>query len=250
MAPSQHVHFLDTDAMDAAELRTHDAAHGNVYNPAEARVCIALLGACLACGVPPSEVALISPYRAQLKHIQTLLPRAASEVELLTVDRCQGRDYACCIVTLVRSNDRAESGALLSDFRRLNVAFTRAKRKMVVVGSATTLSNSPLLATFLDLTRAQGGLLALPPEADQLYEMPVPPPPLAAAPPSGRGERASAAEKSARATLQGASASRAVCVAADRPITANILQEAHNHPPTVVPAPARGADAAVAAADW
>ena len=58
------------------------------------------------------------------------------------MDKCQGRDYACVVLSLVRSNGDGSIGALLSDWRRLNVAFSRAKRKLIVVGSRSTLRAS------------------------------------------------------------------------------------------------------------
>ncbi|KAL3913246.1 MAG: hypothetical protein SGPRY_008052, partial [Prymnesium sp.] len=66
-------------------------------------------------------VAVISPYKAQLKAISQLLPQEAARTPLLTVDRCQGQDFDCCILSLVRSNQRSDIGQLLKDWRRLNV---------------------------------------------------------------------------------------------------------------------------------
>ena len=56
-----------------------------------------------------------------------------------TVDRFQGRDKDCIIVSLVRSNEEGKVGGLLKDWRRINVAFTRAKKKLILVGSESTL---------------------------------------------------------------------------------------------------------------
>jgi hypothetical protein len=52
-----------------------------------------------------------------------------------------------------RFGAHGQVGELLSDWRRLNVAFTRAKKKLVVVGSAVTLQASPICAAFLDIVR-------------------------------------------------------------------------------------------------
>ena len=72
MAPGRRVAFLDTDAVDAPEVRASDG--GSTHNRVEASLCVQLLLAYCACGVPPSSLALISPYRAQLRHIRSLLP--------------------------------------------------------------------------------------------------------------------------------------------------------------------------------
>lgn len=60
-------------------------------------------------------------------------------LEVSTVDRFQGRDKSCIIVSLVRSNEEGKVGGLLKDWRRINVAFTRAKKKLILVGSEWTL---------------------------------------------------------------------------------------------------------------
>jgi AAA domain len=90
-------------------------------------------------------------------------------IEVHTVDKFQGRDKDCIIVSLVRANQSKtvtslhhylsqtkylqtfKLGDLLKDWRRVNVAFTRAKKKLVVIGSLSTLQSSPLFSQFLDL---------------------------------------------------------------------------------------------------
>lgn len=62
-------------------------------------------------------------------------------VEVSTVDKYQGRDKECIIVSLVRSNTERRIGSLLRDWRRINVAFTRAKKKLILIGSETTLKS-------------------------------------------------------------------------------------------------------------
>lgn len=55
----------------------------------------------------------------------------ASQVEVLTIDRCQGRDKQVILLSFVRSNTRGATGNLLSDAARLNVAVTRAKVRLL-----------------------------------------------------------------------------------------------------------------------
>ena len=54
------------------------------------------------------------------------------EVEVLTVDKCQGRDKPVILLSLVRSNKECVAGTLLADWRRINVAITRAQKKLVI----------------------------------------------------------------------------------------------------------------------
>ena len=75
-------------------------------------------------------------------------------LELGTVDVFQGRDKPVIILSLVRSNHDGKAGRLLQDFRRLNVAFSRAKQKLVIVGSFATLySGSDVMRPVLESLR-------------------------------------------------------------------------------------------------
>ena len=173
MAAERRVVFLDTHFTPAPEDRYEGRHH--VYNAVEASLCVQILHAYVACGVPPSSLAFISPYRAQLRRARAELAarNLASDgtgVQVLTIDQSQGRDYTCVVVSLVRSNSTSDTGALLADHRRLNVAFSRAKCKMVVVGGRATLASSPILEAFLSLVTCSGWCIALPPRAHELYK--------------------------------------------------------------------------------
>ncbi len=104
------------------------------------------------------NIGLISPYRAQVRKFQELVfesydyPNLRSFSELLTIDSIdgfQGQERDIIIISLVRSNATGEIG-FLSDTRRMNVALTRAKRKLVVVGDSATLSSHPFYNAFMD----------------------------------------------------------------------------------------------------
>ena len=106
-------------------------------------------------------------YRSvQVALLQRLaVQRGWKELEVLTVDRCQGRDTAALLLSLVRSNAARSAGHLLADWRRVNVALTRAKCKLVLVGSPATLASVPLFAELLELVREKGWLIQLPANA-------------------------------------------------------------------------------------
>ena len=75
-------------------------------------------------------------------------------LEICTIDRFQGRDKPAIILSLVRSNSEGKTGRLLQDVRRLNVAFSRAKHKMIIVGSFTTLCRgSNVMCSVLETLR-------------------------------------------------------------------------------------------------
>ena len=136
--------FLNTDTIPAHESRVGELVQ-NVY---EARIVSSIVRALLSSGVHASSVGVITPYRQQIKLLSS--PRLEG-VEIMTADRSQGRDKAVVVVSLVRASAAGSTGQLLSDWRRINVAFTRAKMKLVVVGSQSTLSRSSVLKDFLDL---------------------------------------------------------------------------------------------------
>lgn len=69
------------------------------------------------------------------------------------------------MISLVRSNLQRNVGNLLCDWRRINVAFTRAKSKLVLIGSARTLNSSPVFLKFLKMAREQDWILKLPSDA-------------------------------------------------------------------------------------
>jgi DNA replication ATP-dependent helicase Dna2 len=100
-----------------------------------------LVDSLLTVGIAPDEVGVMTHYRAQLFLLKEQL-RQYGGVEMHTTDRFQGRDKEVIVLSLVRSNDSCSIGDLLKDWRRINVAFTRAKTKLIVVGSKRTLKNS------------------------------------------------------------------------------------------------------------
>ena len=81
---------------------------------------------------------VISPYSAQVRLLRELLPDNTLEID--TVDGFQGREKEAVVISLVRSNRNGELG-FLTDTRRMNVALTRARRKLIVVGDSSTLAS-------------------------------------------------------------------------------------------------------------
>lgn len=93
-------------------------------------------------------------------------------LELSTIDRYQGRDKEVIILSTVRSNASGKVGRLLVDMRRLNVALTRAKSKLIIVGSFSTLSNgSKPLKPLLARVNRRGQRFLLPENAIQCYNL-------------------------------------------------------------------------------
>jgi Cdc6-like AAA superfamily ATPase len=118
-------------------------------NEGEAALCAAEVERVLALGVAPGDVAVISPYEGQVQRLRALLAaRVEQGLEVDTVDGFQGREKEAVVVSLTRANEAGEVG-FLADVRRMNVALTRARKKLVVVGDGATVARHPFYEAFL-----------------------------------------------------------------------------------------------------
>lgn len=154
--PNTRVSFINTDALPSSR---EEAKGSRIVNPCEARIVIQLVDALLTVGVPACEIGVMTHYRSQLSILKHgLRGHGNGAIEMHTADRFQGRDKEVVILSLVRSNEQCSIGDLLKDWRRINVAFTRAKTKLLVVGSKSTLKGSgceEMLARFIGLMESR-----------------------------------------------------------------------------------------------
>ena len=94
------------------------------------------------------DVGLISPYKAQVQYLRQLIKKDAffkpyrSSISVNTVDGFQGQERDVIFISLVRANEDGQIG-FLNDLRRMNVAITRARMKLIVLGDASTLTKHP-----------------------------------------------------------------------------------------------------------
>ena len=94
------------------------------------------------------DVGIISPYRAQVQYLRRLLMKREyfkpfrRLISVNTVDGFQGQERDVIIISLVRSNDEGQIG-FLRDLRRMNVAITRARMKLIILGDKNTLTRHP-----------------------------------------------------------------------------------------------------------
>jgi superfamily I DNA and/or RNA helicase len=96
--------------------------------------------------------ALISPYRAQIELLDKVFKE--EEVTINTVDSFQGQEADVVIISLVRSNDENEIG-FLKDYRRMNVALTRARKKLIVIGDSATIGGDSFYQEMLQFFEVQ-----------------------------------------------------------------------------------------------
>ena len=100
------------------------------------------------------SIAIISPYRLQVQVLQELLPHSTAlqpylhRISVNTIDSFQGQERDIVYIGLTRSNGDSRIG-FLAEVRRMNVAMTRARKKLVVIGDSSTLSQSPFYAGFI-----------------------------------------------------------------------------------------------------
>ncbi len=141
----QPVQFLDTAGAGYDEEVEPDGESRR--NPQEAVLVARKVRALLDSGVSASDIAVIAPYAAQVRRLRELLPLAGLEID--SVDGFQGREKEAVVLSLVRSNREGEIG-FLADVRRLNVALTRARRKLLVIGDSATLAVLPFYRRLFD----------------------------------------------------------------------------------------------------
>ena len=182
--PERPVVFLDTDKINEkgqssrqkeAFVALEGKLGGSIVNKTEAKLVWHILNGMKHCGHDLSTIGVISPFRAQIKVIEdndTVSSWKRNGLELSTIDKYQGRDKSTIIVSLVRSNEKGNAGRLLQDARRLNVAFTRAKCKLIVIGSYRTLRNgSAPLKPILNRMNHRNQRIELPDNALDCYKI-------------------------------------------------------------------------------
>lgn len=150
------------DFIDTAGTGYEEKSEGtSTSNPEEAALLIKhLRGLCDTLSQHYSienfpSIGIISPYAQQLPVLKELLVNCpdlqayAGHMTVNTIDSFQGQERDIIYISLTRSNPEGRIG-FLSDIRRMNVAMTRARKKLVVIGDSATLSRLPFYAGFID----------------------------------------------------------------------------------------------------
>ena len=105
------------------------------------------------------DVGVISPYRAQVQYLRSQLKKKEyfkpfrSLITVNTVDGFQGQERDIIVISLVRSNDEGQIG-FLRDLRRMNVAITRARMKLIILGDAQTMTRHPFYRKLYEYIQA------------------------------------------------------------------------------------------------
>ncbi len=157
--------FIDTAGCGYSEIVNPESL--SIANPEEAQLLLKHLKMVLEQYAQSKEatkrisIGIISPYKEQVQYLTAQiagdeeLEKFKSQIAVKTVDGFQGQERDIIYISMVRSNDQREIG-FLSDTRRMNVALTRAKKKLVVIGDSATIANHPFYKHFLDYAESVG----------------------------------------------------------------------------------------------
>lgn len=158
------VEFIDTAGCGFDEIQNLETL--SYYNPSEAQIVLKHLRELIEnyereSAYSEIEIGIISPYKEQREWLIDNLDVDASilskikSIQIKTIDGFQGEERDVIYISLVRSNSKQEIG-FLSDLRRMNVAITRAKKKLVVIGDSATIGANPFYQSFLEYCETHG----------------------------------------------------------------------------------------------
>ena len=153
------VQFIDTAGCGFDEEK--EPVTGSTCNPDEANFLVQRL-VDVAAESPLFDVAVIAPYRAQVDVLNRCIDKLCSgdldlrnRIECSTVDAFQGRERDMVFISLTRSNASGEVG-FLKEYRRMNVAMTRAKNHLTVIGDGATVGQDSFYAHLFDVAQIRG----------------------------------------------------------------------------------------------
>ena len=135
-----HFQYFDTAGTGFQEEQAHES--GSLSNLGELEIIEKIIA---QHAFDLNKCALISPYSGQVALAKERFPK---NLRISTVDSFQGQECETVFISLVRSNDENNLG-FLKDYRRMNVAMTRAKEHLFVVGDSVTFGNDPFFSAFL-----------------------------------------------------------------------------------------------------
>ena len=140
--------FIDTAGCGFDE----ELKDGSRFNSGETNLVQKIMG---VIGNEFSSIGVVSPYSVQVKYLRDVLKEVISEKDIQTIDGFQGQERELIIISLVRSNSEGKIG-FLQDYRRMNVALTRAKKKLIVIGDSATIGNDSFYNAFLSYAEKEG----------------------------------------------------------------------------------------------
>ena len=144
----QAIEFIDTAGCDYTEANGDNFV--GLTNAGEIDV---VSKRCAELDLENQSYGIISPYRLQVNQLQSKLTQHSAQIN--TIDSFQGQERDIIILSLVRSNEKQDIG-FLKDYRRMNVAMTRAKKKLIIIGDSATVGLDKFYAQMLDYIEHNG----------------------------------------------------------------------------------------------
>lgn len=143
------VEFIDTAGCGYDEKENPESQ--SLFNPEEAQILNKHLESLCDELIEPTTIGVISPYREQVNYLKEYISinNDFAYLNIDTIDSFQGRESDVIYISLVRSNENGTIG-FLKDYRRLNVALTRAKMKLIVIGDSATLGADEFYNSFIE----------------------------------------------------------------------------------------------------
>ncbi len=160
----QPVEFIDTAGCGFEEIQDPETL--SRYNPEEAQLVIRVVEDLIneinidQWADAAFTMAVITPYRSQVDELKKLADASAvfepirKKISIDTVDAFQGQERDIIVISFVRSNNNGEVG-FLGDIRRTNVAMTRARKKLILIGDSATLGSHPFYLELLEFIQAR-----------------------------------------------------------------------------------------------
>lgn len=142
-----HITFIDTAGSGFHESEGRDGS--SLQNEGELKIVMQMIE---RESIDPFKTAFISPYSGQVSAAGELLPHG---MRISTIDSFQGQEKENIILSLVRSNEEGDIG-FLKDYRRMNVAMTRAKEQLIVIGDSATIGMDPFYDAFISYVEKKG----------------------------------------------------------------------------------------------
>ena len=168
--------WIDTSLLDIPEEK--QTKNGSRINQAEAQIAIRQLHDYIE-KIGKERIlderidfGVISPYKAQIQYLRQLIRRDAffrplrELITIHTVDGFQGQERDVILISLVRANERGRIG-FLNDVRRMNVAITRARMKLLILGDSATIARHQFYAALYDYIQQWGKITRIQPEKEE-----------------------------------------------------------------------------------
>lgn len=138
--------FIDMAGYGDGEQQ--DELSGSTFNDSEAQAVARVVH---QLGISAGGTVILSPYNAQLELLKKNLP----EFHISTIDSMQGQEADTVIISLTRSNESGDIG-FLKDYRRTNVAISRAKKRCLIIGDSATIGHDAFYSQLLDYIEQHG----------------------------------------------------------------------------------------------